>query len=345
MRKGHHVKDWQLAQRDPDLYVLTRILPALLRHGYDSESKIAAEVPRLFRNRNAQEFVIQTITKAQNFAAREKKFQAAPGMNAGSIYAKDPFVALNTLTTSLGNLGATLTSPLMESAARRMNIIAGGFARWAAALAAFDRAHPLAAKTLGTGALVGGGVVGSALTYGLISNLMGGFGLRGSAVALNESAAALTAAAGKLGAAGVADGLGAPGGSSPRARLRFRPGLAAGGLSSLASLMYGDLTMSPAQRADAYGIHVAPKSGGESPNADFLMRGADAVRRHLFASPDEAKRAGQEVGKSFVAAVEQEVSGLTSRLKNALSFTVHPTVAPTVRGLDVHGVHADTGVP
>jgi hypothetical protein len=99
----------------------------------------------------------------------------------------------------LTDFGAVLTSPMMKAAAGAM----GQFRDWVGDItkvySAWAKDHPEAAG--GVGGAVGVATLAGAplLAYGMLGNLASGFGLKGSAVALDESATALTVAAAKLG--------------------------------------------------------------------------------------------------------------------------------------------------
>lgn len=89
--------------------------------------------------------------------------------------------------------------------------MAHGVADFSKTVGDWAKANPEWAKAASWGALGVGAVGGTALTYGALSGLMNGFGLKGSAVALDGSARALTAAAERIAVSGRAGGPGLPG--------------------------------------------------------------------------------------------------------------------------------------
>ncbi len=210
LKTGHHVAGYQLAMSDPDLWVKQYLLPAMQAHHITDEQEQLALVKKLFTSSRAADIVSKLITQAPSFANHATLMDAAYGLNSASIFRGDPTVQFDALKTSLETFAATLTSPTMQAAAHAMNSIATGLSNLSIRLDDFEKRHPDIARGLALSTIAGGAIGGTALTYNLLSGLMGGFGLKTSAAALSTSAAELSAAAVRLGAAG-----GVPGGKVP----------------------------------------------------------------------------------------------------------------------------------
>lgn len=203
LKPGRHVKGAALAQTDPDKYVYDYILPALEKAGITDQNAQIAQVRRMFPSGRAADVVSKLITQRNSFENHAKLYGAAQGLTAIGNNQSDPFVALNSLTTSLSNFAGTLTSPMMAGAASALSSMASSFGSWGESLSNWQKNNPTTAKVAGAGAIAAGAVGGGVLTYNLVSGLMSGFGLSASAVALDGSAAALTAAAAALGGKGI----------------------------------------------------------------------------------------------------------------------------------------------
>lgn len=146
----------------------------------------------------------------------EQTLEKPTGLAAGDDAAmKDnPVSAFGALTDSLKQLAAAATSPLMTKAAQAMTSLAETIQNFSSGYSEWAKNNPEVAKTLGIAGVAGGGVGGWALLNGAFQGMLGGFGLKGSAAALDASADALTAAAGRL---GVGGGAGAVPGAAPAA--------------------------------------------------------------------------------------------------------------------------------
>ena len=205
LKPGRHVAGHRLAMTDPDLWVNQFLVPALEKAGHKSEEDQVAMVRRLFPSGRAADIVAKLITQRPSIEAQSKLYEKAQGINAYKTNQQDPFVALNSLSTSLKNFAATVTSPMMENAAKAMSGMASWMGGLGEAVARWQKENPDAAKVVSGGAVAAGAVGGGVLTYNLVSGLMTGFGLKGSALALDGSAAALTRAAILLGGSKAPD--------------------------------------------------------------------------------------------------------------------------------------------
>jgi hypothetical protein len=185
-----HVAGWQLAQTDPDKWVAQHLLPALRQKGITDMPAILAMVEKIFPGRSS-DVVTKLITQAKEYEREAEKFREAHGGAAVGDYATDAKFQLETLGTALYNFGSTLTKPMMPEAAKTMNSITRTIAEWSQWLSEWNKKHPTIAPYASTAATGVGAVVGGALTYGLVSGLLGGSGLTGLVKALGGSVAAL----------------------------------------------------------------------------------------------------------------------------------------------------------
>ncbi|HVO00912.1 MAG TPA: hypothetical protein VMT54_01855, partial [Candidatus Cybelea sp.] len=209
MMPGRKLPSAALAASDPDLWVSTVLLPAMDKAGIKSIDDQIAEVRRLFPAGRAADLVAKLITQAPSFQQHAQLYAGAAGLTANQMNAKDPFVALNSLSTALQNFGAVLTAPAMPKAAEVLSKITENIGQLYDQYAKFAAGHETAAGMIGAGAAAAGGVGGFYLLY---NGLMGGFGLGKSAVALDAAAAELTAAAVALKGGAAASAAGGVGG-------------------------------------------------------------------------------------------------------------------------------------
>lgn len=214
MKAGHAVgwragavKDTNLALSDPLRWIEEVMLPAMKKKGVKVEDRLelSKALGTMFRNQNANVWANDLAQPASRYRLHKDEENINKAGTLDEIYkrllAEDPTVAMTAFTASLDNLTAAASSPAMKTAAEGITWVATSLQT--VALAAKD--HPNIA--LGAGVGTAGLALGGAgwMTY----KLMTGFGLAGSAVALDGSAAALTAAATALGGgkvAGVAAG-------------------------------------------------------------------------------------------------------------------------------------------
>jgi hypothetical protein len=254
MKPGKKLPGASLAQTDPDQYVYDYLLPALEKHNITKQEDQIAQVRRMFPAGRSADLVTKLIQQRESFSNHAKLYGEAKGLGADN--SGDPFVALNSLSTSLQNFAGALTSPAMETAASVLSSMSATVAGWANSMSKFAEAHPDAAKYMGGGAIAAGVGVGGVATYSLFSGLMNGFGLGTSAVALDGSAAALSAAAAELSAAaGV--GAAAKGGAAATAAGWIGASIWAGGVAAAPYAAVGALGL-----GGLYAMHKAVEDAG-----------------------------------------------------------------------------------
>jgi len=159
----------------------------------------------------------------------EQTLEKPTGLAAGDDAAmKDnPVSAFSALTDSLKQLAAAATSPLMTKAASAMTSLAETIQNFSSGYSEWAKNNPELAKLVGGAGIAGGGVGGLALLNGVFKGFMGGFGLKGSAAALDVSAHELSAAAARLGG-----GAGAAAGAAPAAAAPWVGGFSLAGLAA-----------------------------------------------------------------------------------------------------------------
>jgi hypothetical protein len=290
LKHGSHVAGWKWAQTDPDFWVKNYLLPAMKMKGITDEQEQLALVKKMFTSSRAADIVSKLITQAQSYENHAKLMGDASGLNSTNLFRDDPLVQLQSLTEAVSNFAATLTEPIMTTAAHAMDYIARSVAGWSASLDMFAKAHPDLAKLLGAGTVAVGGLGGATLTYGLIKGLTSGFGLKGSAAALDGSAAALTRAAIALGGQSIATG-GVPGAVNGARKFAVARKLAsalgvAGALYGVDQAVYDSLDPDTKRAIEKRedGINSVAPSAGMS-KADVLRRSFNSDRARLGIPP------------------------------------------------------------
>lgn len=202
------VKDTNMAMRNPYQWVSEVLLPAIAEKGRDENGKhvdindplaLKKYLGTMFRNTESMRFVEELadprtrklLSKDAENISQTDNLEGAYKRNQES----DPKAAWASAAGAVENLMQVMTSPGMEQAAVVLNGVAGALGN----IADVAKDHPV----LSGAAVLGGGAYGLKATWGLAGNILGGFGLKGSAVALDGSAALLSEAAVSLGAKGV----------------------------------------------------------------------------------------------------------------------------------------------
>ncbi|MDH7789157.1 hypothetical protein [Ochrobactrum sp. AN78] len=185
-----------------DLYAWAtkNLIPALERSGLDLENDtaVAKAVAQLTKNTNASGMLTRMITQRDQIDRKREQYTAAMGTSAAdSAAVKDPFVAWGGFKTSFENLSAAIGETVMPVIVPGLNSVSG-------ALNAFGKSLKDGNVLAWSGLAVGG----AAVVGGPIALLgKAGWDLITAGTALKGSAAALDAAAARLGASG-----GMPGG-------------------------------------------------------------------------------------------------------------------------------------
>ena len=199
--KSGAVKDTFLAMTDPLAWSEQYLIPALKKQGVDTSNREATQMilNTMFRNQNANMFATEIAQEASRHRLHkdEDLFNRVGGFD--DIYARnlqDFGVAAGALKSALGNLAGAVTAPLMGKVAVGLTFLAGQINH----LSNMALEHPTLAAT--GGVIAAGGALGGAgfMAY----QLYNGFGLKGSAAALDAAAAHLMGVSGPGGVAGKA---------------------------------------------------------------------------------------------------------------------------------------------
>lgn len=136
----------------------------LLSAGVSNPNDVNAQIRRDFPSGRAADVVSKIVSQKESFANDAKLYNEAQGLNAIGNNQFDPFVALNSLQTSLSNFAGTLTSPAMQSAAGVLSSMASSLGSWARNWRIFSkiirswrkalRAARFAAGTIGGGSRI-----------------------------------------------------------------------------------------------------------------------------------------------------------------------------------------------
>lgn len=169
--------------------------------------------------------------------------KAASGAEAGDRIKENTIAAFKEFTASLDNFATVAGSPAMQSAGPLLDSWAHHIANMTKSVGDWAKENPTLAKAGSVGAIGAGLLGGGALTYGALSGLMGGFGLKGSAAALDGAAAELSAAAATMRAGSPVPGGGVvPGGVPPKGNLGLRTRAGVGMFTGVWDLLNGPST-------------------------------------------------------------------------------------------------------
>jgi hypothetical protein len=190
----------------------------------ESFTKFIAALPRNMGS------LIGEFVQHRSRYERDAENQNQPGLNADTSaeLAKNPAAAADALRVSFEHLAESIAAPTLQALGPAMVTMA----------TEVQKAGNYFGSLNQTLVALGGGVAAMAASYaglkalfGVGGGIFGGFGLKSSAIALDESAAQLTAAAIAIRGGAAADALGHGPGRSPSS-LRGRTGLAAGGAAA-----------------------------------------------------------------------------------------------------------------
>lgn len=188
---------------DPYLWVQQILKPALDNKGIVGD-KVPEYLAHLFGNRNAESFASILLNQKQRIEKDRHLIEGAPNANSiDGLVSNDPKTAMRDLAAAVTDFLAAAGDPLMKPGIAGLNGLAGMMRSIGQGIGGWAPNNPLLAGAGSAAALGGAGYLG---LKGF--QAMWGFGLTGSATALNGSAAALTAAAARLAAGGAAGAVG-----------------------------------------------------------------------------------------------------------------------------------------
>ncbi len=205
---GKHIEGYDLSRSDPASWIQKYFIPALEKRGITSQKDQLDEVAKIYQGTGSK-IVELLITQQQLLRRREEQTDAAAGIDGSlKIQGDSAIQQWHAVQEAFESFAGTLTSPIMADAAHALGAISHSVAEWSAALAKFQGEHPILGKAAAA-IPVGIGAAAVARLYSLFSGMMGAFtGGATGGIALQGSAAALTAAAGALEAAAAAQGAG-----------------------------------------------------------------------------------------------------------------------------------------
>ncbi|MGO8738643.1 hypothetical protein [Rhodoblastus sp.] len=282
VKSGHHLKDYLMGVQDPDLFVWNRLKPALEKAGFTSLPDQIAEINKLYPNTRAAAIVTKLLQQQQQFETHQANLESVEGLAGAQDMMNTAAGGLQTLTTQLGNFATALTGPDMAAAGKALNGLATAVGWAAKELGQFDNDHPIAAMGTATAGIGAAFFAGGALLKKGMTGFFGGFGLKGSAAALDQSAAALTAAAARLGGApgGLPDAIKKGGLNPEKVPLGLTVPAAITTAGALAAL---GVAAAAVANIVLYGVMRGLKAAGAiddtKPNA---TRGAIAANQHLL---------------------------------------------------------------
>jgi hypothetical protein len=204
MKRGHQVVGADLANTDPDKWVYTVLVPALHKAGFKTTEAMIKELPRLFPNTNAANLVAKFIQQQDQWTAKEERINAGEGLGAYESQSQGAGVAFGALKTQVQDLISVFDSPAMKGIGEGLSTLAADIGVAKVKVGEFADAFPGVARGLADVATAVGLAAAGFLSLKLFTGLTGGFGLKSSAVALDVSAAELSAAAARLGVGGAA---------------------------------------------------------------------------------------------------------------------------------------------
>lgn len=176
-------------QKDPLDAVVRILLPALEKHGFDTNEKLSAEIYKMIGTGPAQRAIYELIRGRSQIAAERERAKGAMGVDEGyENFAKtDPQQVIKGLTaawenllTAMGSEGLKQAIPWMLSFTDTLN-----------EMGAFITAHPETMKILGEGVLALGVALGVTGAAAIIAAIGTGGWLIGGLVALGAALSAM----------------------------------------------------------------------------------------------------------------------------------------------------------
>ena len=195
LKPGKQVVGANKAASDLDLWVYEDLLPHMEAHGIKAVDDQLNFISKSFTSTQA-DVISKLVTQRTAFENHAKLYPQASGIAGAQNNMESATAGLTAFSKALGNLVGNATSPMMPLAGQALYRIADGL----------NYAAKMAAENPITAAVTAGGAGAAALAgSGYLSyKLLNGFGLGTAATELTASAAALDAAAAKLGGGSLA---------------------------------------------------------------------------------------------------------------------------------------------
>lgn len=331
--KSGAVKDTFLAMTDPLAWSEKYLIPALQKQGIDTSSREATQMilNTMFRNQNANMFATE-IAQAASIARLHKDEDLFNKVGSfDEIYARnlqDFGVAAGALKSALGNLAGAVTAPLMGKVSSGLVSLADGINY----LSKLALEHPTIAA--GTGVVASGVALGGAgwAAYGLYN----GFGLRGSAAALDAAAAHLMEVGGGPGGLGGKLGGAAAAGVEAAAPALAIPGavefgaavLAGGGAVALTEILKKAAEAQQPGKGGLYAPVTEESRGRDEQDLDALRAERDDLKAKVARQKAMEKIPGTSDAPTYndrqrIAQLESAIAGKERSFVDLDAVTSH----------------------
>jgi len=137
IKPGRNIANWEQALADPDLFVWTKLVPAMEKSGITSPLDQIKEVQALFGNERAAAVIGKLIQQEAQFKTHLANLQGVSGTAGADAMLQTASGGVKSLATQALNLAGIVTQPLMTvagesaaSAARDLGLI-NQFIAWA----------------------------------------------------------------------------------------------------------------------------------------------------------------------------------------------------------------------
>ena len=113
LKPGHDIANWEQALSDPDLFVWTKLIPAMEKAGVTSPLAQIKEVQTLYGNERASAIIGKLIQQEAQFKTHLANLQGVAGTAGADATLETAAVGVKSLGVQLLNLGGSLTQGLM----------------------------------------------------------------------------------------------------------------------------------------------------------------------------------------------------------------------------------------
>lgn len=310
---------------DPDKFAWEDLIPALKKKGIDPDNApaVTEAMNKLFSNQKVADLFTKLITQRQQYEGKSEQYEKAPGLAAATaLRGKDPFVALEGLTSTLKNFASVVSEGPMQSAVSGLNSLTDSIARLTKSLA--DNPELASKAGLATGAAATAGGVGTLLAarkaYQWFTGAAGGAAAGGSGMV---GSAAKFAGKRLLGPLGVVWGL-------------YELADMVGGDYGRGGGDTGARAASSGKAKGAYGNLMSGLGAGLPANGDDIWSGGTKPVDFLDGSK-QAAGAGQKTGEAYKTSLETALQQVDATIEAAvqrwigkLSFSARPTITPNI---------------
>jgi hypothetical protein len=173
LKPGHNIHGYQLALKDPDRFIWSVLVPAMVRAGYTTKEQQIAEVQKLFGSARARRIAAALVQQQPTYEQAAAKFDSAQGLGAADNAGRSATAALGELTTAFTTLMAALTSPAMDRAAAMMDKTAHFMTEVADRYGQFAKNNPHASEVAADAGIGGALYLGGKMMLGMARRLFG----------------------------------------------------------------------------------------------------------------------------------------------------------------------------